>query len=64
MANATIHPSASFDEDRAAEALERAMRGFGADKQKVVDILVRCNNAQRQMVRIIFRCFFSCSPIL
>ncbi|WKY00018.1 hypothetical protein Q1695_014697 [Nippostrongylus brasiliensis] len=51
MPTATIHPSASFDEDRAAEALERAMRGFGTDKQKVIDILVRCNNAQRQMIR-------------
>ncbi|KAK5969765.1 Annexin, partial [Trichostrongylus colubriformis] len=48
---ATIHPSASFDEDLAAEALERAMRGFGTDKHKVVEILVRCNNAQRQMIR-------------
>ncbi|PIO65155.1 Annexin [Teladorsagia circumcincta] len=46
---ATIHPSASFDEDHAAEALERAMRGYGTDKQKVIDILVKCNNAQRQM---------------
>ncbi|VDL73206.1 unnamed protein product [Nippostrongylus brasiliensis] len=35
MPTATIHPSASFDEDRAAEALERAMRGFGTDKQKI-----------------------------
>nr|CDJ82502.1 Annexin repeat domain containing protein [Haemonchus contortus] len=48
---ATIHPSASFDEDLAAEALERAMRGYGTDKQKVIEILVRCNNAQRQMIR-------------
>ncbi|KAJ1363464.1 hypothetical protein KIN20_023337, partial [Parelaphostrongylus tenuis] len=47
--NATIHPSASFDEQRAAESLERAMRGFGTDKKKVVDVLVGCNNAQRQM---------------
>ncbi|VDM58612.1 unnamed protein product [Angiostrongylus costaricensis] len=49
--NATIHPSASFDEQRAAESLERAMRGFGTDKKKVVDVLVGCNNAQRQMIR-------------
>ncbi|EYB91218.1 hypothetical protein Y032_0208g2057 [Ancylostoma ceylanicum] len=48
---ATIHPSASFDEQRAAESLERAMRGYGTDKQRVVDVLVRCNNAQRQMIR-------------
>ncbi|VDK54550.1 unnamed protein product, partial [Cylicostephanus goldi] len=48
---ATIHPSASFDEERAAESLERAMRGYGTDKQRVVDILVKCNNAQRQMIR-------------
>ncbi|RCN26030.1 hypothetical protein ANCCAN_28250, partial [Ancylostoma caninum] len=49
---ATIHPSASFDEQRAAESLERAMRGYGTDKQRVIDVLVRCNNAQRQMVRV------------
>ncbi|KJH52475.1 Annexin [Dictyocaulus viviparus] len=49
--NATIHPSASFDEQRAAESLERAMSGYGTDKAKVVEILVRCNNAQRQMIR-------------
>ncbi|KAK6741095.1 hypothetical protein RB195_009136 [Necator americanus] len=48
---ATIHPSASFDEQRAAESLDRAMRGYGTDKQRVIDILVRCNNAQRQMLR-------------
>ncbi|KAK6043668.1 Annexin, partial [Cooperia oncophora] len=48
---ATIHASASFDEEQAAESLERAMRGYGTDKQKVIEILVKCNNAQRQMIR-------------
>uniref|UniRef100_A0A1I7X2G5 Annexin n=1 Tax=Heterorhabditis bacteriophora TaxID=37862 RepID=A0A1I7X2G5_HETBA len=51
MPRASIHPSASFDEFAAAESLERAMRGAGCDKQRVIDILVLINNAQRQMIR-------------
>ncbi|CAD6188116.1 unnamed protein product [Caenorhabditis auriculariae] len=49
MATATIHYVSSFDEVTAAETLDRAIRA--KDKLQVVEVLLRANNTQRQMIR-------------
>lgn len=46
----TIRPQANFHAGETAENLKKAMKGFGCDKQKVVQELTRINNAQRQTV--------------
>uniref|UniRef100_A0A915C1L8 Annexin n=2 Tax=Parascaris TaxID=6254 RepID=A0A915C1L8_PARUN len=46
----TIREQRDFDPNQTAEELKAAMHGFGCDKEKVIDQIVRINNAQRQMV--------------
>ncbi|VDK56089.1 unnamed protein product, partial [Anisakis simplex] len=47
----TIWEQPDFDANQTAESLKEAMHGvFSCDKQKVLDDIVRINNAQRQMV--------------
>ncbi|VDK57307.1 unnamed protein product [Anisakis simplex] len=46
----TIRQQPDFNAAQTAEELRNAMKGFGCDKAKVVHLLTRINNAQRQMV--------------
>ncbi|VDM28092.1 unnamed protein product [Toxocara canis] len=46
----TIRPQPNFNASQVAESLKKAMKGFGCDKQKVVQELTCINNAQRQIV--------------
>ncbi|VDM48575.1 unnamed protein product [Toxocara canis] len=46
----TIVDQPNFDASQTAQNLKEAMSGIGCDKDRVVDELVRINNAQRQMV--------------
>lgn len=46
----TIKMNPNFDPELAAAALEKAMKGSGCDKQAIVQQLLSCSNAQRQMV--------------
>ncbi|KHN83671.1 Annexin A7 [Toxocara canis] len=47
----TIKPKAEFNAELAADSLEKAMKGFGCDKNKLIQVLTHINNAQRQMIR-------------
>ncbi|VDK48059.1 unnamed protein product [Anisakis simplex] len=51
----TIKPAPNFDAEEAAEQLEKAMKGSGCDKNKVIEVIAKCNNAQRQMIRTPYR---------
>ncbi|KAI1717325.1 annexin domain-containing protein [Ditylenchus destructor] len=46
----TIKPNPNFNANHSAEMLRKAMKGFGCDKNKVVQALCVCNNWQRQEV--------------
>lgn len=46
----TIKSQQEFNAEIAADSLEKAMKGIGCDKNRIVQILTHCNNAQRQMV--------------
>uniref|UniRef100_A0A914ZP17 Annexin n=1 Tax=Parascaris univalens TaxID=6257 RepID=A0A914ZP17_PARUN len=47
----TIKPAPNFDPELAADELEKAMKGSGCDKNKVIDVIAKISNAQRQMIR-------------
>lgn len=51
----TIKSQQEFNAEIAADSLEKAMKGIGCDKNRIVQILTHCNNAQRQMVCIFIR---------
>ncbi|VDD90746.1 unnamed protein product [Enterobius vermicularis] len=51
----TIKMNPNFDPELAAAALEKAMKGSGCDKQAIVQQLLSCSNAQRQMIRTPFK---------
>ncbi|MFH4974033.1 hypothetical protein AB6A40_000742 [Gnathostoma spinigerum] len=56
--NGTIRPQANFDAQKAAEQLEKAMKGFGCNKEKIIEVLCHCNNAQRQMIRTPYKTLY------
>ncbi|CAG9529618.1 unnamed protein product [Cercopithifilaria johnstoni] len=47
----TIKPKVNFDPEAAVDTLYEAMKGAGCDKYRVIQIITRCNNEQRQMLR-------------
>lgn len=47
----TIKPKAEFNAEIAADSLEKAMKGIGCNKDRIIEILTKINNAQRQMIR-------------
>lgn len=57
----TIKPAPNFDPELAADELEKAMKGSGCDKNKVIDVIAKISNAQRQMVNELTTRF--CYPI-
>ncbi|XP_058505720.1 annexin A6 isoform X1 [Solea solea] len=52
---ATIHPSTNFDPAADAQALRKAMKGFGTDEDAIIDIVAQRSNAQRQEIRQSFK---------
>ncbi|KAK2113529.1 Annexin A7 [Saguinus oedipus] len=51
----TIRPAAHFDAMRDAEILRKAMKGFGTDKQAIVDVGANRSNDQRQKIKAAFK---------
>ncbi|KAK1161252.1 annexin A6-like isoform X1, partial [Acipenser oxyrinchus oxyrinchus] len=46
----TVQPAANFNPDSDAQALRKAMKGFGTDEDTIVDIVTHRSNAQRQEI--------------
>ncbi|KAJ3587536.1 hypothetical protein NHX12_011133 [Muraenolepis orangiensis] len=51
----TIWPAADFDPAADAQALRKAMKGFGTDEDAIIDIVACRSNAQRQAIRHTFK---------
>uniref|UniRef100_A0A0N5AYQ1 Annexin n=1 Tax=Syphacia muris TaxID=451379 RepID=A0A0N5AYQ1_9BILA len=47
----TIKANPGFNDEFAADSLENAMKGRGCNKNRILEVLTSCNNAQRQMIR-------------
>lgn len=54
----TIHANPHFDAEKAAEALRKAMKGFGTDEKAIIKVLTTCNNEQRQQIKTVFKTMF------
>lgn len=54
----TVRPYPNFNATQDAEALKKAMRGFGCDEKAVVNILCQRSNAQRQQIRQAFKTMY------
>uniref|UniRef100_A0A8C5FRZ2 Annexin n=1 Tax=Gadus morhua TaxID=8049 RepID=A0A8C5FRZ2_GADMO len=51
----TLLPAVDFDPAADAQALRKAMKGFGTDEDIIIDIIARRSNAQRQEIRQTFK---------
>ncbi|XP_030648592.1 annexin A6 isoform X2 [Chanos chanos] len=51
----TVRPAGGFDPASDAQALRKAMKGFGTDEDAIIDIVVQRSNAQRQEIRQAFK---------
>uniref|UniRef100_A0A0M3HZY6 Annexin n=1 Tax=Ascaris lumbricoides TaxID=6252 RepID=A0A0M3HZY6_ASCLU len=51
----TVTAQVNFSAQETAAALEKAMKGWGCDKQAVLKEITRINNAQRQLVRDFYK---------
>ena len=48
-------PAPNFDAGRDADALRKAMKGFGTDEQTLINILGNRNTAQRLQIKATFK---------
>uniref|UniRef100_A0A673K230 Annexin n=1 Tax=Sinocyclocheilus rhinocerous TaxID=307959 RepID=A0A673K230_9TELE len=51
----TVRPYQNFDPASDAQALRKAMKGFGTDEDTIIDIVAHRSNAQRQEIRQTFK---------
>ncbi|XP_051513930.1 annexin A6-like isoform X1 [Myxocyprinus asiaticus] len=51
----TLQPYPNFDPASDAQALRKAMKGFGTDEDTIIDIVTQRSNAQRQEIRKVFK---------
>ncbi|KAM9849908.1 annexin A6 isoform 1-T1 [Aulostomus maculatus] len=51
----TVRPYPKFDPAADAQALRKAMKGFGTDEDAIIDIVAQRSNAQRQEIRQTFK---------
>uniref|UniRef100_A0A4W3H5J9 Annexin n=1 Tax=Callorhinchus milii TaxID=7868 RepID=A0A4W3H5J9_CALMI len=51
----SVREAAGFDALRDAEALRKAMKGFGTDEQAITDVLANRSNKQRQQITLSFK---------
>uniref|UniRef100_A0A672IB55 Annexin n=1 Tax=Salarias fasciatus TaxID=181472 RepID=A0A672IB55_SALFA len=51
----TVRPASGFDPAADAQALRKAMKGFGTDEDAIIDIVAQRSNAQRQEIRQTFK---------
>ncbi|KAK5890158.1 hypothetical protein CesoFtcFv8_010383 [Champsocephalus esox] len=51
----TLRPAHDFDPAADAQALRKAMKGFGTDEDTIIDIIAQKSNAQRQEIRQTFK---------
>lgn len=54
----TVIPYASFDARADAEALRKAMKGFGTDEKAIIQVLANRNNLQRQEIASQFKTLY------
>nr|CBX89088.1 Annexin A6 [Danio rerio] len=51
----TVRPYSDFDPASDAQALRKAMKGFGTDEDTIIEIVARRSNEQRQEIRQAFK---------
>lgn len=56
--NPTLVPMQNFDPVADAQALRKAMKGFGTDEDALIDILSKRSNEQRQVCTIFYDIIF------
>lgn len=55
VSQGTVHPYPSFDPSQDAEALRKAMKGFGTDEKAIINILAKRSNEQRVYIGVAFK---------